>query len=89
MKINNNLRRLVIQALAEALSESPLDASSARSRFRHNLRRTTRLTMAQCTWVWHSLFPRDSGVLDEYIDTPGIDDDIKRKVREDVDTLLS
>lgn len=89
MKINNNLKRLIIQALSEALSESPHDVSLVRSRFRHNLRRTTRLNMAQCTWLWHKLFPCDNGFLSEIINIPGIDYDTKRKVFNDINVVLS
>ena len=56
MKINNALKRLIEESMEEAKAAST-DYATLRSLFRHALRRKTRLSMAQATWIWHNHVP--------------------------------
>lgn len=55
MKINNSLKRLIVEALLEAInSNTGSSPEKVRSAFRHNICRKTKLNMSQATWLWHN-----------------------------------
>lgn len=62
MKINNSLKRLISEAIAESMAHAT-ETSKVRSLFRHALCRKTRLSKNQATWIWHNVVVPDERAL--------------------------